>query len=152
MKKKVISTLLAFVIILAFIGVYVLPIVAVIAKCDDSASKKRIFSFVTKHQDELVKCIEEKDYSSLEKYFIIKGIDEYEQQTDFYCGGRGLGAESYYCGFYYSANDVLDGVWCAPKDDLEPKGKGYYWHEDVGDNDYYVEHICGHFYFYEAGF
>ena len=31
-------------------------------------------------------------------------------------------------------------------------GSGFEWREANGDNRYYVEHICGNFYYYEASF
>ena len=48
----------------------------------------------------------------------------------------------------------MTAVWCAPgsAEDLVVSGDGFEWLQPDGDNRYYTEHICGHFYYYEASF
>ena len=75
--------------------------------------------------------------------------------SDVGCGvGAGVGSGTSYVGFYYSSNDDMTAVWCAPSsvNSLTASGNGFEWQEQNGDNRYYTEHICGHFYYYEASF
>lgn len=81
-------------------------------------------------------------------------INADEKLVEFSCGGAGIGSATSYVGFYYSPNDDMNELWCAPPffSSLTPSGNGFEWHEQNGDNSYYTEHICEHFYYYEASF
>lgn len=152
MVRKALSLMLVATIILVSSGCQYLVFPIMVALSDDRASKEEILTFVQEHQNLIVSCIEQKDYSSLDSYSIVKGIDEYGDHIDFNCGGSGMGSQTNYCGFYYSADDDLNAVWCAPLEELIPQGNGYYYHEEIGDDFYYVEYICDHFYYYAAHF
>jgi hypothetical protein len=97
---------------------------------------------------------EDKDFSDYENKGFIKKIDCDIHVVDFSCGGAGVGSGTSYVGFFYTADDDMAAVWCAPYSEasLEPSGSGFAWQEENGDNRYYTEHICGHFYYYEASF
>lgn len=125
-----------------------------IAASDDRADKENIAAFVETHQDELLTCIQTHDYSALEKYKMIKSIDVGNGAVEFSCGGAGVGSGTAYCGFYYTAENDMTAVWCAPSsaDALTPCGNGFVWHETHGDNRYYTENICEYFFYYEASF
>ena len=81
-------------------------------------------------------------------------IDADDTVVDFSCGGAGIGSSTSYVGFYYTLDNDMTAVWCAPSfaSLLMASGNGFEWHEPNGDNRYYTEHICGNFYYYEASF
>ena len=121
---------------------------------DDSADKADIFEFVCEKEDELLKAIEDGDFSAFENQGFIKDIDANKMVVDFSCGGAGVGSGTSYAGFYFTPDNDMTAVWCAPfsSSELTPYRKGFQWQEPDGDNRYYVEHICGNFYYYEASF
>ena len=124
---------------------------------DDRADKEDIFAFVKENEDSLVACINNNDFSEIKgKTHMIHRIDTDDIKfgfVDFDCGGSGFGSETSYCGFYFSDDDNMTEIWCAPSGvSLSKSGSGYEWHEENGDNTYYTENICGHFYYYEASY
>lgn len=125
-----------------------------VATSDDSADKDEIIGFVCEKEDELLKAIESGDFSAFENKGFIKDIDADEKVVDFSCGGAGIGSGTSYVGFYYTPNNDMTAVWCAPSSSssLTPYENGFAWQEPNGDNRYYTEHICGNFYYYEASF
>ena len=121
---------------------------------NDGADKDDVFEFVCAQEEELLKAIQNGDFSTFENKGFIKSIDAYETLVDFSCGGAGVGSGTSYVGFYYSPNDDMTAVWRAPSSTnaLIPSGNGFEWQEENGDNRYFTEHICGHFYYYEFSF
>ena len=124
------------------------------ATSDDSANKDDVFQFVCEEEEALLKAIEDGDFSAFENKGFIKSIDAAPNVVDFSCGGAGVGSGTSYVGFYYTSENNMTDVWCAPSsaDLLTPSGNGFEWQETNGDNWYYTEHICGYFYYYEASF
>ena len=102
----------------------------------------------------LLQAIETGDFSAFEDHHIIKEIDTDDNCIDFYCGGTGLGSATSYVGFFYSPDNNMSAVWFAPVStgSLTPSGNGFMWKEPNGDNRYYVERICGNFFYYEASY
>ena len=125
-----------------------------VATSDDGADKDEVFDFVSENEEELLKAIEAGDYSAFENQGFIKDVDADESIVDFSCGGAGVGSGTSYVGFYYTSENDVTAVWCAPSSAsaLTPSGNGFEWQEPNGDNRYYTEHICGNFYYYEASF
>lgn len=125
-----------------------------VATGDDGADKDEVFEFVCEHEEELLQAIEDGDFSSFENQGFIKDIDADDTVVDFSCGGAGIGSGTSYVGFYYTPDDDMTAVWCAPSSisAMTASGDGYEWREPNGDNRYYTEHICGNFYYYEASF
>ena len=125
-----------------------------VATGDDRADKDEVFDFVSENEEELLKSIEAGDYSAFENQGFIKDIDADKTVVDFSCGGVGIGSGTSYVGFYYTVENDMAAVWCAPPfaSSLTPSGNGFEWQEPDGDNRYYTEHICGNFYYYEASF
>ena len=124
---------------------------------DDRARKEDIFAYVKENEDALLDAINKDDFLTIRTSTrIIQLIDDDEIGrgfVDFDCGGSGFGSETSYCGFYYSDDDNMTEIWCAPSGvSLGKSGSGYEWHEENGDNTYYTENICGHFYYYEASY
>ena len=158
MVKKVFAFLLAASMLFTLTGcsdfVGGLAFLAAVLMSDDSADKDEVFAFVQENEAALLKAIEDKDFSDYENKGFIKKIDCDILVVDFSCGGAGVGSGTSYVGFFYTADDDMAAVWCAPYSEasLEPSGSGFAWQEENGDNRYYTEHICGHFYYYEASF
>lgn len=144
--------MLVIAVILSASGCESILFLVMVASNDDSESKEDIVSFVEQHQEELLLCIEQNDFTSLEQCSIIKKVNIYENHIDFFCGGRGIGSETFYCGFYYSPSNDWRAIWCAPRGALVPEGAGYSWQEEQGDNRYYVEKVCNYFFYYEADY
>ena len=124
---------------------------------DEGAGKEEILSFVKENEDTLMECILCGDFSPVEHKRILRYAEIEDSEIDdgfveFLCGGAGFGPETNYRGFYYAADDDMTRIWCAPSDrTARESGQGYLW-KDIGDNWYYSEWICGHFYYYEAHF
>ena len=125
-----------------------------VATGDDSADKEDIFEFVCENEEELLKAVGNGDFSAFENKGFIKDIDPDEVVVDFDCGGAGISSATSYVGFFYTAENDMVAVWCAPSSasSLTPSGNGFEWQETNGDNRYYTEHICGNFYYYKASF
>ncbi len=153
--KKLMCLLLALCMAVSMSGCGGAFFLFLVAIGDDSADKEEVFEFVCEKEEELLEAIEEGDFSGFENQGFIKDIDADETVVDFSCGGAGVGSGTSYVGFYYAPDDDMVALhWCGPRsaDALKPAGAGYEWQEYKGDNYYFVEHICGHFYYYEASF
>mgnify|MGYP007110308559 CR=1 FL=1 len=159
MLKKGLALLLAIIMVFSLSGCSDILggafFLFLVATGDDRADKDEVFDFVSENEEELLKAIEAGDYSAFENQGFIKDIDADETVVDFSCGGAGVGSGTSYVGFYYAPDDDMVALhWCGPRsaDALKPAGAGYEWQEYNGDNYYFVEPICGHFYYYEASF
>lgn len=139
----------------------ILSIIVSLAACnlEDRATKETIISFVLEKEERIRNCIETGDYTSIENNKPIKEINFENNCVDFYCGGMGVASGSMYVGFFYSKEDDIKAVWCAPslpEHTLIPCDDGYIWKEvwtdEGGDNTYYAEKICENIYYYEAHF
>ena len=122
---------------------------------DDREAKEDILNYVKENEELLLSCIESGDYSAIKLSDIIRNVKPGAEIIEFDCGGAGFGPATAYCGFYYSSDDDLRAIWCAPdfpEDELTQSGDGWFWQEPGGDNCYYTELICGHFYYYDASF
>ena len=155
-KLKYLLLILALVVALAacqpiFCGAYFLYLVAT---SDDSALESEIFEFVIENEAELLAAVEREDFSAFENQGFIRDISLRDGVAEFSCGGGGVGSGTSYVGFFYTETDDMAAVWCAPSSAalLTPSGDGFEWQEKNGDNRYYVEHICGRFYYYESSY
>lgn len=150
--KKAICLFLCLLIAGSFSGCGGLLLAGIAMLDDDRASKEDIAAYVTENEDLLLQCIDANNFQAVESAEIIMDISPKDGFVEFSCGGYGFGSATAYCGFYYSAKDDMTEIWCAPTyGTLTESGSGYEWHGD-GDNTYYTENICGHFYYYEASF
>ncbi len=116
---------------------------------DDIKSKEEIIKFVQENQDKLLASIKQREPETLEGYGIIKSVYEGGNYIEYNCGGEGFGSQTNYSGFFYAKNGNRN----AARSDISlnamvEKDGGYYWHDEVGDNTYYVVHICDRFYYY----
>lgn len=121
---------------------------------DTRMDKETIFSRVQENQELILFCIENKDFSLLSGKFAVSDISLKDDHVDFDCGGAGFGSQTAYRGFFYSEDEDLYAVWCAPPSGsaLTSQNAGFFWKEAVGDNTYYVEKICDGFFYYEGTF
>ena len=152
--KKTIGKFLLLCVMLVLVGYGGILLLFFSTAIGDGAAKDKIFEFVREEETALLTAIEQEEFSAFGNQGFIKEIDADSDVVDFSCGGAGLGAATSYVGFYYTADDDMTAVWCAPpsSDSLTPSGNGFEWQEPDGDNRYYTEHICGNFYYYEASF
>lgn len=152
MLKKGLILLVALCVMLSMSGCSHLFFMLLIASGDDRASQDEILSFVRENEQELLSAVESGDFSAYQNKGFIQDISAEETVVDFSCGGAGMGSATSYVGFYYTSENDMAAVWCAPysADALTPCGDGFEWQS--GDNRYYTEHICGNFYYYEASF
>ncbi len=158
MIKKILSLLLVIIMLFSLSGCSDILgrafFLFLVATGDDRAEKDDILEFVRENEKELLTAIENGDFSAFENTGFIKDIDADDLSVDFSCGGYGIGSGSFDVAFFYTPNNDMTAAWCAPSssDSLIPSGNGFEWKEPNGDNRYYVEHICGNFYYYEASF
>ena len=161
MIKKLLCMLLALVMIFSLSGCVCMLDEAVSSAVflflcatdsGDYADKEDIISFVCENEEALRSAIESNDYSDFENKGVVGDISFDYNGVEFSCGGAGMGAETFYTGFFYTSSNDMTAVWCAPSsaDFLEESGDGYEWKEQQGDNRYYTQKICKNFYYYEA--
>lgn len=131
---------------------WLLALILMLTACSAEASRGTIIRYVEEHQEELESRIERGDLEGIG--LPVLEADVRESCIEFECGGSGFGPETAYWGFFYTAADDIHAVWCAPPrgSAFSPEGEGRRWKEPGGDNEFYVEHIVGHFYYYEASF
>ena len=141
----------------AVIFVLVIMLCLSFAGCNDELSKEDIISLVNNNKDTILQDVSEGDFSNCEKIPKIKEITKHDNYVEFYCGGKGMGGETSYCGFYYFANDDLQAVLNvlaqliggADTDvEVTAEGNGYIWRAAEGDNSLYVEKIDNNLYYY----
>ena len=141
----------------AVIFVLVIMLCLSFAGCNDELSKEDVISLVNDNKDTILQDVSEGDFSNCEKIPKIKEITKHDNYVEFYCGGKGMGGETSYCGFYYFANDDLQAVLNVlaqliggADTDIEftAEGSGYIWRAAEGDNSLYVEKIDNNLYYY----
>ena len=135
-------------------GAVALGLIPIIGEwIDPTPDQETIMRLVRENQELLTACAAQNDYTALEELEEIERVNAREKGIEFYCGGGGIVPSSWYCGFYYIETDDISEIWCAPSAaKLPTDGGGYLWEEPDGDDRFYAEWICGHFYYYEASF
>lgn len=121
---------------------------------DGITDKEDIINMFTENEDAIISAVNSESFDEIEKIHGIQSIDISNDYIDFSCGGAGFGPSTHYYGFFYSADDDLlawNGGAC-PADELYECGQGYKYQQTDGDNEYYVEKIGEHFFYYEAHF
>lgn len=130
---------------------WLLALILLLTACSAEASRGTILRYVEVHQQELERRVETGDFDGIG--LPVLEVNAGETCVEFECGGSGFGPETSYRGFFYSAEDDIYAVWCAPpRGTLCADGDGWSWQETDGDNECYIQHIVGHFYYYEAHF
>ena len=159
--KRLLCLLIPLAVIISFagcrevIGSAVL-FYAVLTDKDERADKQDIFDFVENNYETLMSCIESSDYSPLENEKIIKQIRPNDKSVDFYCGGCGFASSTSYRGFFYSENDDVKDIWCAPPYDAQLKesdpGVSWYYKTPGTDNTFFGQKIKDKFFYYDASY
>lgn len=151
--KSAVLILLAVLLLSPYVlGIAFFVVMGIVS--DDRADKTEIIAYVEENRADLLTYIQKEDFSALDGHPMIKKIDADDDMVDFYCGGAGFGSATAYCGFYYTAEDDIRAIWCAPKygEKMIECGDGFLWQQEDGDNQYYTEEICDGFYYYEASY
>ncbi len=121
---------------------------------DDLTDKADIIKLFNDNKDAIISAVDGGSFDEVEKIRGIESVYASDTYIDFSCGGTGFGPSTQYYGFFYSATDDLtawNGGVC-PADELYEFGDGYKYQQADGDNEYYVEEIGEHFFYYEARF
>lgn len=121
---------------------------------DNRLSKDDIFNLVKENENLISDDIKNNNFDATKELDGIGEINLYDDIIEFSCGGAGFGPATAYCGFYYTEDDNMTAIWCAPESeaDLEPYENGFLYEQENGDNRYYTEKICDNFYYYEASY
>lgn len=134
----------------------VLIVICLLSACSSNlTSKESIVNLYTKNEALFIDAASAGNFSDLEK---IRGVqevyvfDEYEY-VDIQFGGSGFGSSTHYYGIFFSETDNLCAIDVAgPLDELVEDGNGYRYKQSDGDNEYYVEPLGNHYFYYEAHF
>ena len=128
-------------------------LVGLVSCSQNLTDKNYIISLFRKNENCFVEASTSGEYNEVKK---IKGIQEVivcDDYVDIQCGGSGLGSSTHYYGIFFSLTDDLCAVDVAgPADELTEDGNGYRYKQQNGDNEYYVEPLGNHYFYYEAHF
>lgn len=113
----------------------------------------RYNGIVPKQRGRFIEASTSGDYTELEKLRGVQKVIVWDEYVDIQCGGSGFGPSTHYYGIFYSETDNLCAIDVSgPRDELMPDGNGYRYNQHDGDNEYYVEPLGNHFFYYEAHF
>ena len=132
----------------------VLLAICFLSACSDGlTSKEDVVKLYTKNEERFEKAAATGNFPDLEK---IKGVAKvlvWDDYVDIQCGGAGFGPSTHYYGIFYSEADNLCAIDVAgPAAELTADGDGYRYKQSDGDNEYYVEPLGNHYFYYEAHF
>lgn len=134
----------------------ILTVICLLSACSSNlTSKESIVNLYAKNEALFIDAASDGSFSDLEKITGVQSVyvfDEYEY-VDIQCGGSGFGSSTHYYGIFYSETDNLCAIDVAgPRDELVEDGSGYRYKQSDGDNEYYVEPLGNHYFYYEAHF
>ncbi len=116
-------------------------------------SREEVVALYQKNETAFLEAARTGDFAALGKIPGVQEVNLSDDHTDIYCGGTGFASATGYYGIFYSETDNLTAIWCAgPKEELVADGNGYRYKEPGGDNQYYVEPLGNHYFYYEAHF
>ena len=148
MIKKTFAVIAILLLLLApLIQFLVGSVIARVIFKDERPPKEDIFSFVTDNKELLLSCIESGNYDAFADSEMVKSAYPYSGSVKFFCGGFGIVPSGGTRGFYYSPDDDMTSASYISGVELVPSGDG--WAMEQGDNYYYTELICDHFYYYD---
>ena len=132
----------------------VLIMVCFLSACSGNlTSKESIEKIYIKNETLFVNAASDRSFADLEKISGVQKVLIWDEYVDIQCGGSGLGSGTHYYGIFYSEADDLCAVEVAgPLDELVAVGNGYRYKQSDGDNEYYVEPLGNHYFYYEAHF
>lgn len=137
-------------------SILTLSLVILIFSCqrNNIDEQAKITTLFQENQELILSSVASGDFSQVEQLDGIDHVYVSEDYIEFSCGGAGFGPNTSYFGFFYSPTDdmtALDGGICPPEE-LVPSGNGYRWQEKTGDNEYYVEKLAEHFFYFQLKF
>ena len=132
----------------------VLIVVCLLSACSgNTTSKESVVNLYTKNETMFVNAASDGSFSDLEKISGVQKVLVWDDYVDVQCGGSGFGSSTNYYGIFFSETDNLCAVDVAgPLDELVSDGIGYRYRQPDGDNEYYVESLGNHYFYYEAYF
>ncbi|MBQ9392404.1 MAG: hypothetical protein IJU18_00235, partial [Oscillospiraceae bacterium] len=134
--------------------VVVLIVICLLSACSSNlTSKESVVNLYTKNEALFIDAASKKSFSDLEKINGVQKVLVWDNYVDIQCGGSGFGSSTHYYGIFFSEDDDLCAVDVAgPLNELVEDGNGYRYEQSDGDNEYYVEPLENHYYYYEAHF
>lgn len=138
----------------AILCLFILFTMIVLPSCSNNLTNySAIISLFQNHEDSFIEASISGDFSKLEEIRGVQKVSTGNQCVDIQCGGTGFGSSTHYYGIFYSEADDLCAIDVAgPRDELVADGNGYRYQQHPGDNEYYVEPLGNHFFYYEAHF
>lgn len=151
MKKavKIILTTLLVIILIPVVFLGALYAAISVMTTSGLTSRDAVVRMYEKNEEAFLNAAATGDFSALEE---IRGVEKVYVQNEcvnFSCGGSGFGSNTQYYGIFYSKDDNLCAIRGPYSKKLEPENNGYRWKEPDGDNEYYVEPLGNHFFYYE---
>ena len=149
-------------------------VIAINSRPQNFNKREAIFQIVLQNRQTILEDTEQDDFSRTLALFggweKKPSITKEGEGVFFYCYGTGFGPSTAYIGFYYAPWDgpapipdilppwakyfSVEGEELAQY--LEPEENGFAWHETEidpgGDNNYYTEKICDHFWYYRLDY
>lgn len=151
--KKVIKTILITLLVMILVPAVFLGVLfgaITLMTTSGLTSRDAVVRMYEKNEDAFLNAAATGDFSALKEIRGVEDVSAHEDYVDFFCGGSGMGSNTQYYGIFYSPDDNMCKVWGAPYNEkLEPENGGYRWKEPDGDNEYYVEPLGNHFFYYE---
>lgn len=141
---------------------YVVAIIVALAMCGiiigflcsrNLTGKGAIVRLYQRNEDIFLQAAATGDYSAVERIISVRDVDMMDTYVAISCGGSGLGAGTNYYGiFYYEGEDLCAVDVDASGGRFVESDDGYLYHEENGDNRFYVEPLGNHYFYYEAHF
>ena len=132
----------------------VLAAVCLLTACSSElSSKESVEDLYTKNEALFIGAASDGNFACLEKISGVQKVLVWDGYVDIQCGGNGFGSGTHYYGIFFSETDDLCAVDVSgPRDGLVEDGNGYRYKQAGGDNEYYVEPLGNHYFYYEAHF
>lgn len=119
----------------------------------NTITKDKIIEKFNMNKTEYIKASQTGDFSLLKKLDEVESVYESDNYVKIDFKGSGLVSNSNYYGIYYSESDSLCAIDISPPcDELKKDGAGFRYKQENGDNEYYVEELGYHYFYYEAQF
>ena len=133
--------------------VFLLMVCFLSACSSNLPSKESIVNLYTKNEALFIDAASNRSFSDLEKINGVQKVLVWDEYVDIQCSGSGFSSSTHYYGIFFSEDDNLCAVDIAgPLDELVEDGNGYRYKQSDGDNEYYVEPLGNHYFYYEAHF
>ena len=120
---------------------------------DGLTRRDAVVAMFKSNETQFLEAARQQDFKALESIDGVMEVSVDGSCVDIFCGGAGFGPSTHYYGIFYSGQDDLCAVsiaCCSSADQLTADGAGYRCRQPGGDNEYYVEPLGHHYYYYEA--